>query len=206
MFPLFLNLTGRLVVVVGGGPVGQRKAAAVLAAGARVRLVCLEPRPPGEAHPSLDYRAEPYEAAHLDGASLVFAAGPPEVNARVVADARARGIWVNSSSDPSTGDFLTPATVRRDGLVLAVSTGGAAPALARTIRRRLESEFDESFGAWVRLLAELRPRVLARVPDPGRRRDLFERLCRWEWLERLRREGPEAVREAMRAEVEAAMG
>lgn len=204
MFPLFLDMTDRLAVVVGGGAVGRRKAAAALAAGARVRLVCLEPRPPDETHPSLAWITEPYAAAHLGGAALVFAAGPAELNAGVVADARARGVWVNSASDPGASDFLVPSTVRRGDFVVAVGTGGAAPALARTVRRRLEEQFDDAFGHWVALLAELRPVVLAGVPDANRRRALFERWCQPEWLDRLRREGVDAVREAMRAQIHSA--
>jgi siroheme synthase-like protein len=200
-FPIFLNLTGKLAVVVGGGPVGRRKAAVLRAAGAGVRLVCLEERPPDAA--DLDWRTEPYRAEHLAGAALVFAAGPPEVNARVVADARARGVWVNSATDPGAGDFLLPATLRRGDFVLAVGTGGAAPGLAAAVRRRLEGEFDEAFAAWVALLGEMRPLVLARVADAARRRALFARLCDWHWLEQLRREGVERVRQALSAEIEA---
>ncbi len=206
MFPIFLDLTGRLGVVVGGGAVGRRKADALLAAGATVRLVCLEaPSLALRAGEALDWRAEPYRPDHLAGAALVFAAATADVNQRVVADARARGLWGNSATEPAAGDIFLPATLRRGEFVLAVGTGGAAPALAAEVRRRLEGEFDGAFGEWVAILAELRPIVRARLANEDERHDLYARLCRWEWLERLRREGPAAVRAALLAQVEAAL-
>ena len=199
MFPVFLDLTGRRVVVVGGGAVGRRKAVAARDAGAAV--VVVDPGSPGE--PGVTHLAEPYRAEHLVGACLVFAAATPEVNARVVADAKAAGVWVNSATDPQTGDCFLPAVVRRGGLTIAVGTGGASPALARRIRERLEAEFDDSFAAWVGLLDELRPVVLAAVPDPDRRRELLDALADWPWLERLRAEGTDATRAAMLSTVRA---
>jgi siroheme synthase-like protein len=201
MFPLFVNLRGRLCLVVGGGAVGLRKAGALREAGARIRLVSLGPRP-HDIPTDVDWLAEPYRPAHLDGVTLAVAAATAEVNRQVVAEARTRGIWVNSATDPDRGDAFFPATLQRGDLVLAVGTGGQAPALARQIRDRLTEWFDEAFALWVALLGEVRPLVLERVPA-AKRRALLERLCEWTWLERLRGEGVEPVRAAMRAEVEA---
>jgi precorrin-2 dehydrogenase/sirohydrochlorin ferrochelatase len=201
MFPVFLDLKDRLAVVIGGGTVGRRKSAALRAAGARVRLVCLELRPADLDDEGVDWQVESYEPRHLDGAALVFAAGPAALNEHVVADARARGVWIASTSAPETGDFITPATVRSGTLLLAVSTGGAAPALARRVRERLQEEFDESFAAWLALLAELRPLVRAVAGEDCRRR-LWDELTDWQWLQRVRSEGVEAARVAMRRVIE----
>lgn len=203
MFPVFLNLHDRLCVVVGGGPVGRRKASALLQAGARLRLVCLEPRSPEEKWTGVEWLMEPYRPEHLEGASLVFAAANPELNRRIVTDAKSRGLWVNAADAPETGDLHLPATVRRGTFVIAIGTGGAAPALARQVRSRLERLFDDAYGRWAAVLAELRPRVLAAIADPPRRRLVFERLCRWDWLRRLRREDAGQVQAAMQAEVDA---
>jgi len=199
MLPLYLNVESRRCVVIGGGPVGQRKAQALLDAGARVRVVCLEP--PAMSDPHLEWLTEGYRLGHLDGACLVFTAATAEVNSRVIADAHQRGLWANSASDPSASDFYLPSIIRRGDFVLAVGTTGAAPSLSRKVRERLEAEFDEAFGVWVRLLGELRPQIIANISHDDRRQDLFERLSDCKWLEHLRREGEAATRAAMKQEV-----
>lgn len=199
MLPLMLDVRDRLALVVGGGPVGRRKAHTLLEAGARVRLVCLEPRPAAETEPRLEWVVAAYEESLLDGASLVFAAAPPEVSERVTGDARARGLPVNDAADPGRGDLILPSVARRGSLVVAVSTGGAAPALARTIREHLEGHLDEAFTTWIDLLAELRPILRAHVADAEARRQVLADLCGREWLEVLRRQPREEVRRAMLA-------
>lgn len=201
MFPFFLNLENRLALVVGGGPVGRRKAQALLQAGGRVRLVCWEPRPINETSNRLCWLQEAYRDDHLEGVSLAFAAATAEVNRQVRADARERGMWVNVADDPAASDFLMPAVLRRGDLLIAVGTSGAAPALAQEVRDLLETQFDDAFQHWVAALAEIRSLILAREQDAKKRRQLFHEVCRWDWLERFRHEDPVIVQAAMMSEV-----
>jgi siroheme synthase-like protein len=115
-----------------------------------------------------------------------------------VADARSRNVWVNSATDPEAGDFALPAVAVRGRIRLAVSTGGGSPALAAHIRDILEQAIDDSLVAWVNLVAEIRREVRDVLPA-DRRRDLLLSLANPEWLDRIRADGPDAVRAAMRA-------
>ncbi|MFO0822774.1 MAG: bifunctional precorrin-2 dehydrogenase/sirohydrochlorin ferrochelatase [Gemmataceae bacterium] len=198
VFPVMLNVAGRIVVVVGGGAVGTRKAAAAIAAGATVRVI-----DPAEqlARQDITHIREAYHPAHLNGAFLVFACATSSVNAQVVADAQARNILVNSATDPAAGDFTLPSVVRCGDLTLAMSTGGAAPALARRLREKFEAEFDTAFADWLRVLAEVRSVVLAEVPDEARRRELLEGFADWPWLLRVRADGADAVRAEMLSQI-----
>ncbi len=201
MFPLFLDMANRLALVVGGGTVGRRKAGALLRAGAHVRLVCLESRQAQGDDPRLEWLQEPYRAEHLQGTCLVCAAANSEVNRQVAADARRLGIWVNVADDPRAGDFLVPAVLRRGEFTVAVGTRGASPGLAQAVRDWLEGQFDDAFEKLVTLLAELRPLVLERVWDEETRQALLANFCQEQWLERLRTEKVEDVREAMVMEI-----
>jgi siroheme synthase-like protein len=198
MLPVFLDLTDRWAVVVGAGPVGRRKVGALRSAGARVRIVCLEPRPADETDPGIDWICAPWSPAHLADACLVFAAGPADVNRQVVAAARGRGILVCSASEPEQGDFHLPAVLRRGDLVVAVSTGGAAPALAAELCRELERQLDPVWADLTGLLGEFRAEILHTIPDPDRRHQLLRALADLHWLAELREQGIETVRQRFR--------
>ena len=98
---------------------------------------------------------EPFREAHLDGIEIAFACGPPEVNREVVAACKRRGIWVNAASDSADGDFILPASFRRGSMHVAISTGGASPAMAKRIREKLECLFDTEFADELRELEDI---------------------------------------------------
>jgi precorrin-2 dehydrogenase/sirohydrochlorin ferrochelatase len=161
LYPIFLDLSGRRCVVVGGGEVANRKARKLLQARAEVVVISPELRPELESVATEIHR-RPYEAGDLEGACLAFAATDArEVNAAVADEAEERGIPVNVADRPSEGDFALPSVLRRGRLQVAVSTGGASPTLARRIR----GELEETFGPeWAGIVEELRAARLEGAP------------------------------------------
>ncbi len=194
-YPIELDLRGRRVIVVGLGRVGMRKASGLVEAGAQVLGV--DPRP-DVVIPGVEHRTEPFQPEHLEGMSLAFAAATPEVNREVVEFAKQQGIWVNAASEPEQGDFLVPASWRSGPVTLAVSTGGASPALAAALRDRAATTLTNA-PALAALLAEIRPTVLEHVADPEARHRLLSELGSARWLDVLDRDGPDAVRGAWSA-------
>ncbi|MBI3635099.1 MAG: bifunctional precorrin-2 dehydrogenase/sirohydrochlorin ferrochelatase [Candidatus Rokubacteria bacterium] len=159
-YPIALDLTGRRAVVIGGGPVGERKVAGLLAAGARVTVVAPRLTPALSALVSqgrIDHVARVYRGGDLDGHQLALVAvDDPTVTRAVVTDARVARIWVNAADEPELCDFILPSVLRRGDLVVAVTTGGASPALARTVRERLEAVLGEEYGELAAVAAEVR--------------------------------------------------
>lgn len=169
-YPVALDLRDRLCLVVGGGPVAEAKVEGLLAAGARVTVVSpelTEPLAVCAVDGRIIHRPHEYGTDDLDGQQLVFAATDRrEVTEAVAADARRRGLWVNAADDPAFCDFLLPSVLRRGRLVVAVSTGGASPALAARVRRDLEAYFTPEYGDLVELAAEVRAELRSHSPRP----------------------------------------
>ena len=143
-------------MVVGGGEVANRKARKLLQARTEVVVVSPEVKPE-LASVADEVRRRPYRKGDLEGAFLVFAATDArEVNAAVAREARERGIPINVADKPSEGDFVLPSILRRGQLQVAVSTGGASPALARRIRQKLEDVFGLEWAGVVESLHRVR--------------------------------------------------
>ena len=170
-YPVFLDLTDRPCLVVGGGPVAEAKVEGLLAAGARVTVVSptVTARLAGWAAEGwLLHLAREYRAGDVEGRRLALVAtDDPAVTRAVVAEGRARSVWVNAADEPARCDFILPAVIRRGRLVVAVSTGGASPAAARAIREELEGYLTEEHAALVELAAEAREDLRRRGVSPG---------------------------------------
>jgi siroheme synthase-like protein len=176
LYPIFLDLTDRRCVVVGGGAVASRKARKLLQAQAEVVVISPEVSPELEGV-ATEVRRRPYEAGDLAGAYLVFTATDRrEVNAAVAREARDLGIPVNVADRPDDGDFALPSTLRRGRLQVAVSTGGASPTLAREIRAGLEELFGPEWSGLVEELA--RARREGRAPEERVEREVSRCLSR----------------------------
>jgi len=180
LFPLFADLNGRRVLVVGGGSVARRKVEALLAAGGLVAVGAptLETTLAGwVAAGRIEHRQGRFDPRWLDDAWLAVAAtDDAAVNRAVVEAAGARRIWANAVDDAELSRFHMPARVERGSMQIAISSGGGAPMLARMVREQLERQFDESWGALAELLARQRMRIRARWPDLAARRAGIARL------------------------------
>jgi uroporphyrin-III C-methyltransferase/precorrin-2 dehydrogenase/sirohydrochlorin ferrochelatase len=148
LLPLFLNLAGRRVLLVGGGPVAASKLAQLLATGADVRVVAPDVRQEIEdAGVVVERRA--FVESDLDGAWLVIAAATPIVNAHVADAARGRQLFVNAVDDPANASAYLGGVVRRDGVTLAISTRGDAPGLAGLLREALDALLPRDLQLWM---------------------------------------------------------
>ena len=177
--PIFLDIRGQHCLVVGGGEVAARKSALLLRAGARVTVLAPELSAAFDADLAaarIAHRASSFRDEDLDGVALVIAATSDDaVNRAVAAAARARRIPVNVVDQPALCSFILPSIIEREPLIVAVSSGGASPVLARLLRARLETLIPAGYGRLAALAGAFRDRVKARF-KPQERRRFWERV------------------------------
>jgi len=187
LFPMFVKLDGRPVLVVGAGRVGEPKIRGLLATGASIRVIA---RDASEAVSdwaraekiTLEERA--FVPSDLDNVFLVVVATSSRaVNQLIYHEAKLRRILCNVVDVPEQCDFYYPAVVQRGNLQIAISTSGESPSLAQKLRRQLEKQFGPGYARWVEELGETRRRVQISNLDPARKRELLQSLASAEALE-----------------------
>ena len=153
LLPLFLDLTGRQVVLIGGGRVAAAKLRQLLAVGARVRVVAPEISKEivgaEPARPGVDLIHRAFRPSDLDDVWLVVAAATPDVNRQVADAAAERRLFVNAVDDPTNASAYMSGVVRRDGVTIAISTNGDAPALTSLLREAIDRLLPRDLGAWM---------------------------------------------------------
>jgi precorrin-2 dehydrogenase len=169
-YPVFLEMKDRRCVVIGGGAVAERKVEGLVAAGANVTVIS-----PGMTdglkellkQDAIRHVAREYQASDRAGYDLVFVATDnSEINAAVFSEARSLRIWVNSADDPDHCDFILPAVIRRGDLTVAVSTGGASPAVTRAIREELDEYFTADYARFIQIAGEVRRELREKSVSP----------------------------------------
>lgn len=196
-YPVALDLEGKRCLVAGGGTIATDKVEGLLVAGARVVVVSPKVSPRIEeltAAGLVALHRRDYGPDDLEGVFLAYGATDDlEVNARITADARARGVLVNAVDDPPNCDFFAMAIVRRGDLQIAISTNGLSPAFARWLREELEETLPSEYAELLDVLADVRRDVRSRGPIPPYER--WQAAIDDEVLTRLRRQDREGARE-----------
>jgi siroheme synthase-like protein len=190
LFPIFLKLESRRVVVVGAGCIAAQKLEGLLEAKADIVVIApeaIEATRELAQSGRIAWTQAAFEPALLAGASLVIAAtGDAEVNERVYRAAREQGVLCNAVDEPERCDFYYGSVVRRGDLQIAISTAGKSPALAQRIRRELEQQFDSGYAAWLEWLGAARERLFERRIEPERRKRTLHRIAGLAVYERFR--------------------
>ena len=187
-YPLMLDVARLRVLVVGGGAVAARKVAGLAEAGGRPTVV--SPAVTDELRATIErlrlvWHPRVYDSMDVERQHLVFAAtDDPAVNERIADDARAAGALVSRADEGGESDFHVPSHIRQEDVVVAFSTGGASPLLARRLRERLEAVVTPGLGRAARRLAAVRAEVQARwAADESRRRAFWFELITPEFLD-----------------------
>ena len=181
-YPLFFKLSGKVCVVVGGGRVADRKVRSMLKCGARVHVICPQACKSIRAlHDTrkikLTQRA--YKPADLQGATLVFAAtNDVQTNLRVSQDAQERGIPVNVADSPDLCDFIVPAVIRQGPVVIAISTSGTLPMLARRLGEEIGGQLSKDYARYAVKVGRLRKLLMERVGDRKKRQKILKELSK----------------------------
>lgn len=199
LFPIFLNLEGKDCLVIGGGPVAYRKITNLLEHLAKVTVISPQVYEPIKAlavNGSMTFRQKSFSDEDIQDMYLVIAAtDDPFLNKKAADLCRQKGIMINVVDDPPNCDFFVPSVVRRNSLVVAVSTEGKSPLFARLLRQDLETLITDDYGDLVEFLGEKRDGIKKNVADPEKRQHILRALIDEEAMTLLKQGEVEKIRE-----------
>ena len=180
--PAFLDLKDRPVLVIGGGAMASRRTAIAQRAGAKVVVVAPKLSRDFDYCMPITHIARTFDYHDLAGVSLVYIAceEDPDYETQVAKTAQAQGVLVNVADRSDISSFIMPSIVDRSPLMVAISSGGEAPVLARMLRAKIESLVPAALGKLASLTGEYRERVKKIIPDSTRRRRFWERVANGE--------------------------
>jgi precorrin-2 dehydrogenase len=190
-YPIFLNLNKKKALVVGGGPVAQRKVETLLACDSSVSVVSRDLTPmlrEWVAQGKIEYRGTVFKENFLDDVFIVISATDDlYLNHHVSVLAQEKGVLINAVDQPEDCNFIVPAIIRRGDLQVAVSTSGKSPALARKIRKELEQHFGEEYEKMLLLMGCTREWILSRGLPHKKNRQLFHKLVESDMMQAIAR-------------------
>jgi precorrin-2 dehydrogenase / sirohydrochlorin ferrochelatase len=197
-YPLFLDITDRRCIVVGGGDVAERKVARLLDFGASV-VVVGKTLTPGldslKKRGRINHVAGEYDKALIDAAFLVIGATDrDDVNADISRDAKEKGILVNIVDDPDKCDFVLPSLLAQGDLLIAISTGGKSPALAKKLRKEMEPLFGTEYQTLLEVMGQLREKLVVKGRSSGENRRMFETVVHSDILTHIKDKSWDKVR------------
>lgn len=202
-YPVFLDLSGRLAVIVGGGAPALRKAKQLSSYGADVIVVSAVPDADlaeAESDGILTYEHRGYVRGDLAEAFIALCVDPdPEIQRAVRDEADSIGCLLNVSGVPDFCSFIVPSVVNREPLQIAISTGGVAPGLAKAVRRQLAAQFGPEYADYARIMGELRAMVFTRIESDEGRDAVLSAVAASNLLERLSADGPKPTASMMYA-------
>jgi len=197
-YPVFLDLHGLPVKVIGGGAVAARKVRGLVEAGARVTVIAPKFCPSLARRRGIKKIKRDYRPGDLKGARLLFmATDDPDLNSTIASEAERRGLWANVASPSDAGRMSLPASFRRGPLCVAVSTSGTSSAAASALREDLSEHLDEAWASFLKLLRVRRRDVQRQIKDSDRRRHLLLALGDPIWVTLIRRKGARAAARRM---------
>ncbi|MEK6777475.1 MAG: bifunctional precorrin-2 dehydrogenase/sirohydrochlorin ferrochelatase [bacterium] len=205
-YPIFLDLQGERTLVIGGGRVAERKARSLLKSHAHVMVISPELtsglRRLVQAG-RIIHKQRKFISSDLNGVRLIICAtNDTAVNRKAAGQAEKRGILYNVVDVPELCNFIVPSTVRRGDLTVAISTGGSSPALAKKIRREIETLIGPEYKAFLKLLRDIRPIIQREIPSKDRRMRAYGDVIESETLSLVRagriKEARQKVREILK--------